>query len=480
MKHEPTGLVTQKELAYGRTDVERTTALLNSMKREYDGFPLDLPPEKAMSAASITKAFLEKMHVKQPAEKFKLTDSDQGKCMQAYYGGRSEIRIRHTEMPVVVCDATSEYPSVAALLRLWPLLTAAKINAVNCTKEARNILNRASLEELLNPSVWTGLGFFALVKPNRDVLPVRSLYGEADNTNIGINPLTSDEPIWYAGPDLAAAKLLGSKPKIIQAFKFVAQGPQPGMKAVSIGSRVIKPEKDDFFLAIIEERKKLQEQHPHYLLLKIIANSLYGIFAELNKSEFGKNNAKQLHVFSGEHEFKQQTFLVETPGRWQFPPAAALITAGGRLILAMLEKMVAGKGGSYLLTDTDSMLIVASKKGGKIPCSCADAKSEVHAVTWKQVREICATLNSLNPYDRTAVEDILKIEKCNYDQDGNQQQLYGLAVSAKRYVVYRRIGHQLEMIKPSEHGLGLSMCPTRGHAISRFTAKIRKPTILVG
>jgi hypothetical protein len=106
------------------------------------------------------------------------------------------------------------------------------------------------------------------------------------------------------------------------------------MKSVSIGSRVIRPEMDDFFLVIIEERKKLPEQHPHYLLLKIIANSLYGIFGELNKSEYGKNNAKKLHVFSGEHKFKQPTFIVETPGRWQFPPAAALITAGGRLILA--------------------------------------------------------------------------------------------------------------------------------------------------
>jgi len=31
------------------------------MKLEYDGFPIDLQPEGAMSAASITKAFLDKM-----------------------------------------------------------------------------------------------------------------------------------------------------------------------------------------------------------------------------------------------------------------------------------------------------------------------------------------------------------------------------------------------------------------------------------
>ena len=40
------------------------------MKEEYDGFPLALPPEEAMSAASITKAFLEEMRVQRPAKKF--------------------------------------------------------------------------------------------------------------------------------------------------------------------------------------------------------------------------------------------------------------------------------------------------------------------------------------------------------------------------------------------------------------------------
>src|SRR4029077_15360 len=89
MRHEPTGRVTHKELRYGRRDVERSVALLNAMKREYDGFDIDLPPESAMSAASITKAFLDKMKVVEPARKFNLSDKTLGRCMQGYYGGRS-------------------------------------------------------------------------------------------------------------------------------------------------------------------------------------------------------------------------------------------------------------------------------------------------------------------------------------------------------------------------------------------------------
>src|SRR5207302_7140193 len=143
--HEPTGRVTEKELKYGRRDVERSVALLNAMKKEYDGFALDLEPEKAMSAASITKAFLDKMNIKEPSRKFDLPQEILGNCMQAYYGGRSEIRIRHQEVPVVVCDTTSEYPSVAGLLNLWPLLIAGNVEVEDYTRQAKTILSSAHL-----------------------------------------------------------------------------------------------------------------------------------------------------------------------------------------------------------------------------------------------------------------------------------------------------------------------------------------------
>jgi len=467
MEHEPTGRVTNKELAYGRRDVERTVALLNVTKREYDGFALDLPPEQAFSAASITKAFLDKMRIKQPSQKFALPDKILGDCMQAYYGGRSEIRIRHQEVPVVVCDTTSEYPSVAGLLDLWPLLTAADVQVEECTEEARNALAGVNIKNILKPQKWLELAFFASIKPSGDVLPVRALYNETGDTNIGLNPLTSAEPIWYAGPDLAASSLLTKRaPEIIEAFKLVPRDVQDGMKDALIGTRTIYPQTDDFFRVVIEERKKLPKSHPHYLLLKIIANALYGIFAELNKSEYGKNAAKDLVVFSGDHQHEETTVIVECPGRFQFSPAAALITAGGRLMLAILERLVQAQRGAYLLTDTDSMLFVASKNGELVPCpggphKMADGTPAIKAMTWKQVDTICTKLNRLNPYDPKVIADILKVEDCNRDRTGKQHQLYGLAVSAKRYVVYAKKKNKIDIIKPSEHGLGIVFVPDK-------------------
>lgn len=466
LQHEPAGRVTKKELEYGRHDVNRTLALLNAMKQEYDSFALGLPPERAMSAASITKAFLSQMNVSRPAEKFNLSGEIFGKCMQSFYGGRSEIGGRHEELPVVVCDTTSEYPSAAILLNLWRLLTAADVDVVECTVEARVTLDRATLETALDPTAWPKFAFFASIKPESDVVPIRALYGESGSTNIGLNPLSSDEPIWYAGPDLVGSKLkTGRTPKILEAFKLIPRGMQKGMKAIAIGSRIFHPAKGDFFCAIIEERKALPKSHPHYLLLKIIANALYGIFAELNKHEFGKNSAKILEVFSGEHKFEQLSHVIERPGRWHFPPAAALITAGGRLMLTILECLAEKNGGTYLLTDTDSMFFIASEAGGLIPCSggthrMPDGTPATYAMTWNQVETICETFNRLNPYD-TVVRQLLKIEDCNFDRSDKQHQLYGLAISAKRYCVYIRHNRKLQIIKPSEHGLGFLYVPDR-------------------
>jgi len=468
MSHEPTGRVTRRELAYGRRDTKRTVELLNAMKHEYDGFHLKkLAPENAVSAASITKAFLEDMHITEPARKFRLPDVVLGKCMQAYYGGRSEIRIRHQEVPVVVCDTTSEYPSVAALLNLWPILTAANVKVIDCTREARELLGRITPGTVLNPETWKELAFFASIKADGDVLPVRALYRDTGDTNMGVNPFTCEEPIWYAGPDLAASTLKTKRaPRILRAFTLVPEGTQPGLKVTSLGTRTIDPTRDDFFRVLIEERKTLPKSHPHYLLLKIIANALYGIFAELNMYHYGKNRAQHLEVYSGNRRFEQPTFVEERPGRWHFPPMAALITAGGRLMLATLEQLVERRKGAYLLMDTDSILFVASKNGGWIPCpggrhKTTNGEPVLRALSWNEVEEICAEINQLNPYDPTRVSDILKIEECNYDRAGNQHQLYGLAVSAKRYIVYTRQRQKLTIIKPSEHGLGIVFVPDK-------------------
>ena len=136
-----------------------------------------------------------------------------------------------------------------------------------------------------------------------------------------------------------------------------------------LGTGSIDPYRDDFFRKVIEERKGKQKTDPLYYFLKILANAgCYGIYAEVNKLQVGKNDAKKIGIFSGELSGTERTCTMEVPGPWYFPPVASLITAGGRLLLAMLERMVTDAGGTYLMCDTDSMAIVSSEKGEFVRC----------------------------------------------------------------------------------------------------------------
>src|SRR5262249_5574287 len=161
-----------------------------------------------------------------------------GICMQGYYGGRAEIRIRHAPVPVVYTDFTSQYPTVNTLLGLWRLLTAKKIRVRNATREVRALLKSVSVNQLLNPKVWPRLAFFALIRPKGDIVPVRAVYGQArpdGETNIGLNPLICDKPLWFAGPEIASCLLTGKTPEILRAIRFEPIGVQNGMKSVKLG-----------------------------------------------------------------------------------------------------------------------------------------------------------------------------------------------------------------------------------------------------
>jgi DNA polymerase type B, organellar and viral len=471
----PGGRVTSEEIDYCRQDVRATVGLLNALLAEFKHYPLgDLPPERAYSAASIAKAFLKTMGAIPPEQKFQLDDRTKGICMQGYYGGRAEIRIRHTPIPVVYTDFTSQYPTVNTLLGLWSLLTAEKVRVREATQEVQALLQTLTVDRLLDLRTWPKLAFFALIQPDGDILPVRTIYGDGqsgDQTNIGLNPLTSEKPIWFAGPDIVGSTLLkGKAPKILRAIRIEPMGLQKEMKSVMLGTGFIDPYRDDFFRKVIEERKGKQKTDPLYYFLKILANAgCYGIYAEVNKLQVGRNDAKKIEIFSGEYSGTERTCTMEVPGPWYFPPVASLITAGGRLLLAMLERMVTDAGGSYLMCDTDSMAIVASERGGLIPCNggshrMPDETRAVKALSWEQTRKIVDKFKTLNPYNPKIVPgSILNIvEDINRDSDGSQRQIYGYGISAKRYALYTYDGSRVKLIKASEHGLGLYYRPKEG------------------
>jgi len=434
MDHKPSGKITEKEIEYCRGDVAATHRVLNAMMHEFDQHPIDLHPDKAYSPASIAKTYLAEMEIKQPKDHFRVPNRILGIAMQSYFGGRAECRVRKTPVPVIHTDFTSQYPTVNALLGNWGVVTCSSIRFVNYTAQARKLLSSVTLETSFDKTLWKKLSFFALVRPDSDVLPVRTMYNDK-TPNIGLNHLRSEKPIWYAGPDLVASAIItGKPPKILMALRMVPQGRQSRLKPTNLGGMVaIDPAQDDFYRKVIEQRISHKKENKALAdFLKVLANSgSYGLFVEVN-TETRKKETK-VGYFSGEKRGRISSTYLEKPGAWYFPPIASLITSGGRLLLAMLEKSVDEKGGSYLFCDTDSLCIVGSKKGGLVPCEGGrrhgKGKPAINALSLHEVETIAKKFRELNPYDPSLVPEILKIEDINFvDSDPRKpfRQLFGL------------------------------------------------------
>src|SRR6202034_2439760 len=152
------------------------------------------------------------------------------------------------------------------------------------------------------------------------------------------NELQWKQPMWIAGPDLLASFLLsGHIPNIQKAFRLVPHGKQRGLKPTQMrGTILVDPRKEDFFTRVIEYRKQNKSDDRLQYFLKILANSTsYGTYLELNPVKIDASERPRISVHSGEQIFEQPApDTIEQSGRFYFPLLGALITSGGRLLLA--------------------------------------------------------------------------------------------------------------------------------------------------
>jgi hypothetical protein len=477
---EQHGVIDTAYIDYNRRDVQATTELYDKVLAEYRRHPIDLQPSKAYSPASIGKAYLRAMGIRpRLARQPTFPREILGNAMAAYYGGRAECRIRRTPVPVVYVDFLSMYPTVNSLMGLWDHVTAERIDLQDATEETRELLATIKPDRCFDPEIWRRFVGLVQLQPDQDVLPVRAKYAHAPNPTwqIGVNPLTSEAPLWYTIADVVAATLLGGKaPQVIKAVRFLPSQPADGMCPVSIrGTVTIDPRREDFFRAVIEQRKTLDRRteladHERARLerfLKVLANSAsYGIYAEMVRHETGTQRKDPVAVYSNGAAFQTDVTAPEEPGEYCFPPLAACITGAARLMLALLERTVTDAGGTYAFCDTDSMAIVATHQGGPVACKGGqeelDAAPAIRALSWQQVDDIRALFEALKPYDPDAVAgSVLELESENLDTHGHQRQLHCLAISAKRYALYTLNQPDTpELVKWSEHGLGHLLNPT--------------------
>ncbi|KAF5039065.1 hypothetical protein DSECCO2_547780 [anaerobic digester metagenome] len=134
-------------------------------------------------------------------------------------------------------------------------------------------------------------------------------------------------------------------------------------------------------------------------------------------------------VFSSNDPFESHQSVIEKPGPFFNPIIGTMVTSAARLVLAITESLLLRRGAVYAFCDTDSM-----------------------AVPPDNVEEIQSFFQGLNPYPFQA--ELFKVEKYNFDEQGNLVDLKFLGISAKRYVLYYEKDGRFIIQKASYHGLG--------------------------
>jgi hypothetical protein len=478
--HAPAyGEITEEFITYMRDDVLATMASHAGLLREVNRHTTYYDETRSYSPAALPKAYYRAMGItpiltRQPDYPREIL----GHAMTTFYGGRAECHIRKAIVPVAYLDFTSMYPTVDSLMDLWQFLVCERTQHRIETSQVRSLLKQANLFEMLfDQAAWPQLRGIALIRPDGDLLPIRTRLG-GTNSTIALAYITSKEPMWYSIPDLVNSVIITGKiPDIIKAYRFYPAGMRlKKLRKVKLRGEVeINPNTQDFFRVAMEQRQAIKIANNNCKCgecetcrlsdsLKVTANSgAYGLFAEFNQEPHnGKIDVYGIDPTPVRSDIER----IDLPGEFAFPPIATLITSGARLMLGMLERLVTNAGGTWAFCDTDSMAIVASATGQTVHTR----HGNIPALSEVKVREIQERFDSLNPYDPTVAPGI-HILKREYDKD--PRQLYAYTIAAKRYALFRFSDDNITVERSEdigdvdvipgegrkEHGLGGFMSP---------------------
>ena len=456
--------LTEQYLQYAERDVLTTWECYRELVRRYDALELKLTPvHRIFSEASIGKAYFAEMGI----EPWFSVQTDiprrlLAQIMSAYFGGRSEVRIRRELRQVMLCDFVSMYPTVCTLTGLWPYVIGQGMGWRDGTREVSRILQSWKLEDLQDKANWRKLVALVQVRPDADIFPVRAQYNDGADGTIGANYLTSKTGLWFTLADCLAAQMLTGKPvEVLQAIVFKPGPPQRGLRPVAISGNpdyLVDPYKDDFYRRMIELRHVVKGQRDNAKggdydkfdveqnALKIATNATsYGIFAEINVNDRAKMASSRIHV-ANSPSWVMDHIKDEQPGRYFHPLLAATITGAARLMLALAERLVLDEGLEWAFCDTDSLAIA---KPGNMP----------ETDFYEKVDRVVARFSALNPYNFPG--SILKIEdvNCSLENQKKREPLFVWAVSAKRYALFNVENGQPIIRKASAHGLGHLQAP---------------------
>jgi DNA polymerase elongation subunit (family B) len=328
--------------------------------------------------------------------------------------------------------------------------------------------------------IWRRLLGFALIDPAGAILPLRTAFQDAfdkddgkASINVGLTEIEHGPAIWVTYLDVLQSKFLtGKMPRLLKTMRMVPVGRQPNLQKINFFGEpayeidLTQPDVD-IFKRILEMRDEIKVKmsdlakgsqeynllNAMQLALKLIANSTsYGVFVQFDVDE--REKPTKISVLHGTDEKKivarkkvqnddgsweASSIKVEKPGSW-FAPWGPLITAGGRMLIAIAETLARHEGRTYGgipygMCDTDSM---AFARPFSMP------RHEFRAA----VEHVGNTFQRINPYAAVNGKEaeVFATEDVNFAftnwrgkfrivKPRQMKPLYILSVSAKRYAM---------------------------------------------
>jgi hypothetical protein len=136
------GPITPEYIGYCRTDVQATWRIFQELRTLYVKHGITRPFDRIYSEASIGKSYLDDLGIAPFMKRNADFDRhDIGPFMEALYGGRSGVRIRHQIREAIQADFKSEYSAANILMKLQDLLiVAARLSrlGINSARSCKN------------------------------------------------------------------------------------------------------------------------------------------------------------------------------------------------------------------------------------------------------------------------------------------------------------------------------------------------------
>jgi len=387
-------------------------------------------PHAALSPGSYVQALFQQAGLDTPLHR--QPDFDRGVLAAwsgAYFAGDVFCRLRHRHLPVHTLDFGGLYPVAFRFTDSWDLYAAQRIRVhprdpeqtrrwlARIARRIRRWLGGSTVPPLTARD-WRRLArTLVWIKPDADVLPHRPVT-EGAGSSMSISPLTSHRTLPYVLADVLAAVLrTGAVPEITSAHRLVPWEHQTLEPVVLPTGREVDPNMTDPVFELATERARLEvdpgvstaeTQRLSGLLKGMASAAASGLPIQVLDDEPAAE-PRPMHWWdpltpgpSAPIEGTSQ--IVETPGRWYFPPIASGVTASARLLLLMARLAFEHAGATVAYWDTDSLHVVADAPGGTL-VSCPggqlrtpDGRPAVATISHRTVWELRWKIEQLSPY----------------------------------------------------------------------------------